>query len=96
MSNDSELIDMADSLASNLSYNGPALEAKTKHTLKELSHRLGARTVTIKADAKTGRPRMTTLYGRTRLLNRLESTLWKLFRVPPRGTVVLNDHADWG
>lgn len=96
MTNNSELIDQAQSIACCLSYSDPNLQVQAaKHTLRELSHRLGSMVVTIKEDAKTRRPRMTSLYGRTRLLTRLESTLWKLFRVPPRGTVVLNDHADW-
>ena len=88
--NDSELIDQALSVSRALSYND-RVQGPAKHLLRELSHRLGARTVRI--HKKSDGYLLTNVFGASRLLNRRESFLWKWFAIPPRGVKVLQTNA---
>jgi len=83
--NNSELIDKAQGIAANLSYNGE-VEGEAKSIMLELCHRLGDRTVNI---AKAGNGyMMTSLFGRSRHLTWQEALFWRFFERPPAGYFV--------
>ena len=78
---DNELIDKAQGIARNLSYNADGPEAAAKHALHELCHRLGARTLRVhkKADGLL----LITAYGQSRFMTTGERILYRLFGVVP-------------
>lgn len=79
--NDSELIDRAQGLARCLSYNDTA-QGPVKHTLHELCHRLGAKT--LRVHKKDDGLLLVTAYGQSRFMTLGERILHRLFgAVPP-------------
>lgn len=79
--NDSELIDSAQGLARCMSYNGQKTEAEAKHTLHELCHRLGSKTLRI--HKKKDGLLLITAYGQARFMTLSERVLHRLFGVVP-------------
>lgn len=79
--NDSELINKAQGLARCLSYNDTGPQAGAKHTIHELCHRLGAKTLRVhkKADGLL----LITAYGQSRFLTLGERLLYRLLGVVP-------------
>jgi len=88
---DSKLIDQAQSIAANLTYNEEP-EASAKHIIKELCHRLGKRTVTI--TKKVDGYLMRDLFGESRFLTWKESMIYRLFGLLPEGKVLKTDAID--
>jgi len=78
--NDRELIDRAQGIARGLSYNDKKHGA-VKHTLHELSHRLGAKT--LRVHKKDDGLLLVTAFGRSRFLTLGERVLYRLFGVVP-------------
>lgn len=78
--NDSELIDKAQSIARGLSYNDTK-QGPVKHTLHELSHRLGAKT--LRVHKKNDGLLLVTAYGQARFLTLGERVLHRLFGIVP-------------
>ena len=78
--NDSELIDKAQGIARSLSYNDKA-HGPVKHTLHELCHRLGAKTLSV--HTKDNGLSVATCYGKTRCMTLGERILHRLFGVVP-------------
>lgn len=78
--NNSELIDRAQGVARALSYND-ITEASAKHTITELCHRLGEKTISIyhQQDGVM----MVTSFGRTRFMTISERLLYRLFGIVP-------------
>lgn len=93
MKNNSELIDQASAICNHLSYNADTSNGSPKEVIRELCHRLGSRTVTIKK-VHLGYT-MTNSYGRMRYLTKPEAFMWRLFSWPPRGFEVLGEAAEW-
>lgn len=87
MMNNCELIDKAHAISACLSYDDDTPNGSSKAMIRELSHRLGQRTVRIKKGE--GGYVVTTLFGQSRLLNWKEALLWKWFGWPPVGTELL-------
>lgn len=79
--NDSELIDKAQGLASCLSYNDTKPVAGAKHTIHELCHRLGAKT--LRVHKKDDGLLLVTCYGQSRFMDFGERVLYRLFGVVP-------------
>lgn len=93
MKNNSELIDQASAICNHLSYSADTPNGSPKDMIRELCHRLGCRTVTIKK-AHLGYT-MTNVYGRMRYLTRTETFMWLLFGWPPRGFELLGEAGEW-
>ncbi len=89
MMNDSQLIDKAKAICGCLSYDDITPNGSPKAVIAELCHRLGSRAVRIQRVPRGYR--MTNLYGLGRRLGWSESVMWWLFRLPPRGVVVLRE-----
>lgn len=79
--NNSELIDRAQWIARTLTYNGEEREARAKHTLHELSHRLGQ--ATVKVSSKKGKMIVMTAMGQHRLMTFWERVFYRLFNIVP-------------
>ena len=78
--NDSELIDRAQGMARGLSYND-TMQGPVKHTLHELAHRLGAKTLRI--HKKKDGLMLITAYGQARFMTLGERLMYRLFGVVP-------------
>lgn len=78
--NDSELIDKAQGIARGLSYNDTK-QGPVKHTLHELCHRLGAKTVRV--HKKKDGLLLITAYGQARFMTFAESVLYRALGVVP-------------
>jgi hypothetical protein len=78
----SELIDQAQGIARCLSYNDPEpAVAGAKHTIHELCHRLGAKT--LRVHKKNDGLLLVTAYGQSRFMTAGERVLHRLFGVVP-------------
>lgn len=79
--NDSELIDQAQGIARCMTYNGAKTEAEAKHTLHELCHRLGAKTVRV--HKKDDGLLLVTAFGQSRFMSLSERLLYRAFGIVP-------------
>ncbi len=79
--NNSELIDRAQGIARTLTYGGEEREAKAKHTLHELCHRLGQ--ATVKVRHQKGKMIVMTAMGQTRFMTFCERVFYRLFNIVP-------------
>lgn len=77
---DSEEIDRAQCVARGLSYNDEKTAA-VKHTLHEIVHRLGAKT--LRVHKKTDGLLLITAFGQARFMSLGERVLYRLFGVVP-------------
>ena len=77
---DSELINKALGVACNLTYNEEP-QGAAKHMLRELAHRLGAKTVRV--HKKRDGYLVISAFGQARFMTRKESLLYRLFGVVP-------------
>lgn len=82
-----DIINKANSVKHQLSYNGDPAEAQAKHLINELIHRLGNIVVSVRYSKELGWHTFS-LYGRKTKMTRFQVVLWKLFKLPPKGTIL--------
>jgi ribosomal protein S11 len=78
---DSEAIEAAQGAARCLTYNDDKPQAKAKHMLLEMAHRLGAKTLRVRMQA--GRMLLVTAFGQSRAMTLRERVLYRMFGVVP-------------